>query len=67
MDETTKDAAQKVHNHREDGEEAVKRTSKVVPIDAGEGSESPEGNTNTPPDSKGGSRRPPKSTLRPER
>ena len=29
-----------VNRHREDGEEAVKRTSKVVPLDAGENSES---------------------------
>ena len=47
MDETTKNAALRVHNHREDGEEAIKRSSKVVPIDAGQGNESPEGNTNT--------------------
>ena len=35
MDKSSDDAAKKVHNHREDGEESIKRTSKVVPIDGG--------------------------------
>jgi hypothetical protein len=47
MDETTKKAAKRAQKHREDGEEAIKQTGKVVPIDAGRGSESPEGNANT--------------------
>ena len=40
MEHATKKAADKVNRHREDGEEAIKRTGKVVPIDAGKGSES---------------------------
>ncbi|HEX3821791.1 MAG TPA: hypothetical protein VHW45_15765 [Candidatus Sulfotelmatobacter sp.] len=47
MDKTTKKAAVRAQKHREDGEEAIKQTSKVIPIDAGQGNESPEGNTNT--------------------
>ena len=35
MDHTTKKAADRVNKHREDGEEAIKRTSNVVPIDSG--------------------------------
>lgn len=35
MEKTTKQAAERVNNHREDGEESIKRTGKVVPIDAG--------------------------------
>jgi len=40
MEKTTKQAADDVNNHREDGEEAMKHTSKVVPIDAGRNSAS---------------------------
>ena len=40
MERTTKKAADAVNRHREDGEEAIKRTSKVVPMDAGRNSES---------------------------
>jgi hypothetical protein len=29
---STKDAVQQVNDHREDGEEAIKQTSKVMPI-----------------------------------
>ena len=39
MDHTTKKAADRVNNHREDGEEAIKRTSNVVPIDSGKNRE----------------------------
>ena len=36
MDKSTDDDTKGVNNtHREDGEEAIKRTSKVVPIDGG--------------------------------
>lgn len=35
MEPTTKKAADRVNQHREDGEEAIKRTDNVVPIDAG--------------------------------
>ena len=35
MDNTTKKAADQVVRHREDGEEAIKRTNNVVPIDSG--------------------------------
>jgi hypothetical protein len=35
MKKSSEDAAKKVTNHREDGEEAIKRTSKVMPIDGG--------------------------------
>ncbi len=35
MEKTTKRAVDRVNKHREDGEEAIKRTSNVVPIDAG--------------------------------
>ncbi len=35
MAKATDDAANKVHSHREDGEEAIKKISKVVPIDGG--------------------------------
>ena len=40
MDHTTKKAADRVNNHREDGEQAIKRTSNVVPIDSGKDNES---------------------------
>jgi len=40
MEPTTKKAADRVHQHREDGEEAIKRTGKVVPIDSGKDRES---------------------------
>jgi hypothetical protein len=40
MEKSTKRAVDRVNNHREDGEEAIKRTSKVVPIDAGRNGES---------------------------
>lgn len=40
MEKTTKRAADRVNNHREDGEEAVRRTGKVVPIDSGKESAS---------------------------
>lgn len=39
MDHTTKKAADRVNKHREDGEEAIKRTSNVVPIDSGKNRE----------------------------
>jgi hypothetical protein len=48
MDKPTKPAADQVHKYREDGEEAIKRIGKVVPIDAGLGKESPEGQANVP-------------------
>lgn len=35
MEPNSKKAADRVIKHREDGEEAIKRSSKVVPIDAG--------------------------------
>ena len=35
MKRTTRTAADKVNKHRELDEEAIKRSSKVVPIDAG--------------------------------
>ncbi len=35
MDQATKKAADRVNQHREDGEEAIQRTSNVVPIDSG--------------------------------
>lgn len=35
MGKSTDDTTNKVSNHREDGEEAIKRASKVVPIDGG--------------------------------
>lgn len=53
MDETTKDAASRTQKHREDGEEFLKQTRKVVPMDAGRGSESPEQNANTAQQTKG--------------
>lgn len=40
MEPNSKKAAHKVNKHREDGEEAIKRSSNVVPIDAGKGKES---------------------------
>ena len=40
MDNTTKKAADQVVHHREDGEEAIKRTNNVVPIDSGKDNES---------------------------
>ena len=40
MEPTTKKAAERVNKHREDGEEAIKRSNKVVPIDAGRDNES---------------------------
>jgi len=40
MERATKRAAERVNQHREDGEEAIKHTSKVVPIDAGKNGES---------------------------
>jgi hypothetical protein len=40
MEPRTKSAADDVNRHREDGEEAIKRTSQVVPLDAGKNSES---------------------------
>ena len=40
MEHTTKKAADRVNNHREDGEEAIKRTNNVVPIDSGRANES---------------------------
>jgi hypothetical protein len=40
MDHTTKQAADQVVRHREDGEEAIKRTNNVVPIDSGKDNES---------------------------
>ena len=40
MEHTAKSAADQVNRHREDGEEAIKRTSKVVPIHSGENHES---------------------------
>jgi hypothetical protein len=46
MEKSTKDAAQQVNDHREDGEEAIKKTSKVMPIgdrtNKGTGSVNPE-------------------------
>lgn len=45
MEHTTKKAADRVNNHREDGEEAIKRTSKVVPIDSGKDNESVQATT----------------------
>jgi hypothetical protein len=33
MDKSIDDPTKKVNNHREDGEQAIKRTSKAVPID----------------------------------
>lgn len=48
MAENTKKVVERVNSHREDGEEALKRASTVAPINAGEGSESAEGNANTP-------------------
>lgn len=39
MEHTTKKAADRVNKHREDGEEAIKRTSNVVPIDSGKSHE----------------------------
>jgi hypothetical protein len=47
MDQTTKNAAVKVNKYREDGEEAIKRTSKVVPMDSGRGNKSADGDANT--------------------
>jgi hypothetical protein len=35
MDKSSDDSAKKVNSHREDGEDAIKRASKVVPIDGG--------------------------------
>jgi hypothetical protein len=35
MKNSNDDSARKVNTHREDGEEALSRTSKVVPIDGG--------------------------------
>ena len=46
MEPTTKSAADRVNKHREDGEEAMKRTSNVVPIDAGKRGESVRSTTN---------------------
>lgn len=40
MEPTTKKAADRVNQHREDGEEAIKRAGEVVPIDAGRNRES---------------------------
>jgi hypothetical protein len=40
MEPTSRKAADRVNKHREDGEEAIKRSSNVVPIDAGKGKES---------------------------
>ena len=40
MDHTTKKATDQVVRHREDGEEAIKRTNNVVPIDSGKDNES---------------------------
>jgi len=40
MEPNSKKAADKVNKHREDGEEAIKRSNDVVPIDAGNGRES---------------------------
>ena len=45
MEPTTKRAADDVNKHREDGEEAIKSTSKVVPIDAGRDRESVQAST----------------------
>jgi hypothetical protein len=46
MEKSVKKAVDKVNNHREDGEQAIHRTSKVVPIDErtkkGTGSVTPE-------------------------
>ena len=39
MEQTTKKASDRVNQHREDGEEAMKRTGKVVPIDSGKNRE----------------------------
>ena len=66
MEKTTKKAATRVHKHREDGEEAVKRSADVVPIDGGKGRESPEGNTNVNPSRDAiETKRPPKSDSLP--
>ncbi len=46
MEPTTKTAADRVSKHREDGEEAIKRTSNVVPIDSGKSGESVQPTTN---------------------
>ena len=40
MEPTTKKAADRVNKHREDGEEAIKRSDNVVPIDSGRDRES---------------------------
>lgn len=47
MEPTTKKAADKVNKHREDGEEAIKRTGKVVPIDSGKDRESVQVNSDS--------------------
>ena len=46
MEPITKSAADRVTKHREDGEEAIKRTSNVVPIDSGRRGESVQSTTN---------------------
>ncbi|HEV2468803.1 MAG TPA: hypothetical protein VGS78_06385 [Candidatus Sulfotelmatobacter sp.] len=35
MEKTTKRAVDRVHQTREDGEESIKRTGEVIPIDSG--------------------------------
>ena len=56
MEPTTKTAADRVNKHREDGEEATKRTSNVVPIDSGKRSESVQPTTNAKGESEDTSR-----------
>jgi hypothetical protein len=48
-DKSTTEAAQKVHRHREDGEEAIQQTSKVVPIHSGKSNHSVEESNAAPP------------------
>jgi len=54
MKHTTKKAVDRVNNHREDGEEAIKRTNKVVPLDPGKDNESvqPAADFNAPSEKK---------------
>jgi len=47
MERTTKKAAVKANRHREDGEESIKRNSKVVPIDSGKNRESVQVNSDS--------------------
>ncbi len=56
MEPTSKAAADRVTKHREDGEEAMKRTSNVVPIDSGKSGKTVQPTTNGRPDSQDNAR-----------